>query len=106
MYVQRVMQYPGCVLLYSLELAGGATGDKPLDEMSKDDLFAQLLKAGGEESVKKLRLFRSKIKLNESFSGIKFKSVDWEIKEKGQIVDFNFNINFLPSPLPRILTNR
>ena len=28
---------------------------------------------------------RSQIKLNEAFNGIKFKSVDWEVKQKGEV---------------------
>ena len=77
------------VYYLSLSLVGGdeGSGDK-VAALSKEELLSRLVGKGGEgnEDDESLSQLKSQIKLSEAFSGIKFKSVNWEIKHTGLIL--------------------
>lgn len=55
----------------------------PVTQAGKEELLDKLVGAEGEEEDKEMKHLRSQIKLNEVVSGIKFTTVDWEVKRKG-----------------------
>lgn len=63
-----------------LSLAGDV--DTESSGNTREDLFARLVESAGGEN-EELGKLKSRIKLTEAFSGIKFKSVDWEVKHTG-----------------------
>ena len=68
-------------------------------DVDQSDLLSRLVESAkdqeGDEEMEKLK---SHIKLNEAFSGIKFKSTDWEVKYTGMWM-FLHSLTLL-DPLP------
>lgn len=57
------------------------------DEEDRSELLSRLVgSAGDQEGAKEIARLESYIKLSEEFSGIKFKSTDWEVKHTGRYI--------------------
>ena len=58
-------------------------GAEAVDE-DDDALLSKLVKSVDPEEYKRMKHHRVQVRLNESLSGVKFESVNWEIKHKGE----------------------
>lgn len=69
-----------------MSLAGVSTeSSDSAGSLNGPELLSRLVEsASGEEEAKELVELKSHIRLNEAFTGVKFKSVDWEVKHTGE----------------------